>query len=118
MREKFIWENKGPVTREVRVEFDYCAARDRYRQIAIITDDQMDDGAILTFQSPLIKTEKRALKVAESTLSRLALGHSIEGGAPTGETIINFDDERAIIRAQCSQFEEEVKASPFWRYEK
>lgn len=116
--EKFIWENKGSITREVRVEFDYCPTRKRYQQIAVVTDDEMREGSTLTFQSPLIKTEKRALKMAESTLGRLALGHSIEHGASTGETIIDFDEERAIIKQACNKFEQEVMTSAFWRYKK
>lgn len=88
------------IFQEVRVEFDYDVSLDSYRQTAIVRDDELrylvEDPGIYTFKSPLIRTDVRALKSAESLLSILNLGGGLEDGQiPTmRETILSFDEPR------------------------
>jgi hypothetical protein len=58
--------------RRVTVEYNYAPKLKRYREAAIVTDEGLDRGAEWIIRSPLIKTEKRALLVAERALANLA----------------------------------------------
>jgi hypothetical protein len=81
--------------REARVEFDYKAKRDEYGGIAIVIDTAMEEGGVYHFHSPLIRTEKRALKVAEAFLANLNLGLDLNeyGVAPSKEHELYIDRE-------------------------
>lgn len=64
-KERYQYENNFPVIKEVRVEYNYDAFCQEYREIAIARDDELGVQCnILTVFSPLCKTEKRALKLA------------------------------------------------------
>ena len=84
--------------KEVRVEFNYDAVGKRFREIAIVRDESIwGTGNKYILMSPLIKTEKRALKVAESLLANLQRYSNLlseDGDIPTTtEFLITFDDE-------------------------
>ena len=60
---------------QVRVEFCYDPDLDGFRSVAIVTDETMtkEGGNVYTLKSPLIRTDKRALQVAEALLGNLML---------------------------------------------
>ncbi len=84
--------------KEVRVEFNYNPVAERFTEIAIVRDESVwGTGSTYTLLSPLIKTEKRALKVAESLLANLQRYANLlfdDDDIPkTTELIVTFDDE-------------------------
>lgn len=86
--------NSG-IYKEVRVEYNYDPAQKRYREIAIVRDESLWGKCdVYHLNSPLIKTEKRALKVAEAILSNLNMQEKSlsPGEIPrTTEIILSFD---------------------------
>ena len=84
--------------KEVRVEFNYDPINKRFREIGIVRDESVwGSGSVYTLLSPLIKTEKRALKVAEAILANLQrqgelLRNSDEIPRST-EIIVSFDED-------------------------
>jgi len=87
----------NPPFKEVRVEFNYDAVEGRFREIAIVRDEAVwGTGSKYVLLSPLIKTEKRALKVAESILANLQRYSYLSENddiPQTTEFLITFDDE-------------------------
>lgn len=85
------------IFKEVRVEFNYDPLQARYREIAIVRDESLWGRCnVYTMHSPLIKTEKRALKVAEAILANLNRYRGLLDGdniPKTTEVILSFDDE-------------------------
>lgn len=62
---------------QVRVEFKYDPGSDKFRGLAIVTDETMPKtGNVYTLRSPMIATEKRALQVAENILGHLMQANS------------------------------------------
>ena len=59
---------------EVRVEFNFNPVNGKYENIGVVLVDDMTVGGTYTLKSPLIRTEARALKVAESMLCALNSG--------------------------------------------
>lgn len=71
-KEKSHSQSNNPYYKEVRVEWDYCVLERRYKATAIVRDESAPrDGNIYILYSPLIRTEKRALTVAESRMAQL-----------------------------------------------
>jgi len=100
----------GEIFKEVRVEYNYDPITKTYREIAIIRDEAMGDHYnVYTLHSPLIKTERRALKVAEgllATLNRYS-GPLGEDGVPrTTEIILSFDDSREELARKLNKLAE------------
>jgi hypothetical protein len=63
---------EGEPFKEVRVEYNYDPVGTRYQEVAIVRDDAITcTGSRYTLFSPLVKTEIRALKVADSILANL-----------------------------------------------
>ena len=83
MTEHGTFTSNHEVFREVRVEYDYDPIQKKYKCIAILADEGMDEGDVYTLFSPLIKTDKRALKVAEGLLATLSYSLPEEGAVPT-----------------------------------
>jgi hypothetical protein len=87
--------------KEVRVEFNYDPTTKRFLEIAIVRDEAIwGTGSKYTLLSPLIKTEKRALKVAESVLANLQryAELSSEDEIPRStEVIISLDDDAPVF---------------------
>lgn len=101
------------IFKEVRVAFNYDPIEEKYRETAIVRDESLWGRCnVYTLQSPLIKTEKRALKVAEAilaNLNRFGLGN---GGVPkTNETLISFDDSMEDFSRKCAQLQQELEQS-------
>ena len=113
--ERSYFEGEGGVFKEVRVEFDFHPLKLRYNSLAIVRDDSIwEQGNVYYLLSPLIKTEKRALKIAESLLSNLQRFPNIEQGemVTTQEIIISLDDDKEEYRKQLKRLYEKLQGSP------
>ncbi len=87
--------------KEVRCEFNYDPCSKRFREIAIVRDEAIwGTGAKYTLMSPLIKTEKRALKVAEAILANLQRYADLaeEDDIPRStEVLLSLDDDLSVF---------------------
>lgn len=88
--------NDNQVVKEVRVEFNYDFKRDKYAGVAIVKDAGLTGSHlnVFTIFSPLIKTEQRALAVAERTLANLRQCRVLPDGdaaMQAHETTLNID---------------------------
>jgi len=99
-------EQRSDHWKEVRVEWDYEFATRAYRGVAIVTDNALEgEHSTYVLFSPLIKTERRALKVAESILATLQNGEKIEGDAipRVTEKIVHFDAPLDIVKKEIEE---------------
>ena len=99
--------------KEVRVEYDYDSIGERYLSIAVVRDESIwGTGNKYVLRSPLIKTEKRALKVAESILASLQ-HHGLQANEipRTTEYVLSFDDEREVFISKIRRLGEEWEQS-------
>ena len=94
--EKGFYTGETDIFKEVRVEFNYDPINGVFREIGIVRDESLWGRCnVYTLQSPLIKTEKRALKVAESILANLNRYRGIlkpDEIPRTQEMLLSFDD--------------------------
>lgn len=68
----------------VRIEFDFDPGKKKFRGLAIVKmENTLEIGKTYILYSPLIRTENRALKCAESTLAKLRNCQE----APIGEVV-------------------------------
>ena len=108
----------GSVFKEVRVEYNFDAVHNAYRETAIVRDESLW-GPCSTYMlmSPLIKTEKRALKVAETVLSNLNRSRDFSDDAipATTETILSFDDSPEEFNRKLENLRRELEDSPLCR---
>ncbi len=96
-KERGFYEGDAYIFKEVRVEYNFDPINQKFLEIAVVRDESIQGPTnTYTLQSPLIKTENRALKVAESILANL----SRMAGLPQGEDIprtaayiLSFDDD-------------------------
>lgn len=95
--ERGFYTGDKEVFKEVRVEFNYDPINGVYRETAIVRDESLWGRCnTYTLQSPLIKTEKRGLKVAEAILANLNRYQGIlkQNEIPrTSEVLLSFDDD-------------------------
>ncbi len=107
-------DNDAPF-KEVRVEFNYDPCTEKFREIAIVRDEAIwGTGSKYTLMSPLIKTEKRALKVAEAVLANLQRYSELgsEDDIPRcTEVIISLDDDLAIFHQKIKALGESWQQS-------
>jgi hypothetical protein len=105
----------GAPFKEVRVEFNYDPINSRYREIGIVRDEAIwGTGSKYTLLSPLIKTEKRALKVAEAILANLQRYSDLcdtDDIPRTTETIVSFDDDIDVFAAKLKRLGDEWENS-------
>jgi hypothetical protein len=101
--------------KEVRVEFNYDPINGRFREIGIVRDEAIrGSGSQYTLLSPLIKTENRALKVAEAILANLQRYADMVVGdyiPRTTETIISFDEDINTFTTKLNQLGDEWENS-------
>ena len=94
--ERGFYTGETDIFKEVRVEFNYDPINGVFREIGIVRDESLWGRCnVYTLQSPLIKTEKRALKVAEAILANLNRyrGMLKQDEIPrTHEVLLSFDD--------------------------
>lgn len=102
---------------QVRVEFNYDPDKDIFRSIAIVTDESLDKsgGNVYTLKTPLIKTEKRALAVAEALLSNLMqpTADLFDGGgiSRAKEHVLYFDNPRELFRIELDLLARKLEGS-------
>jgi ribosomal protein S27AE len=91
----------GAPFKEVRCEFNYDPCTRKFREIAIVRDEAIwGSGSKYTLLSPLIKTEKRALKVAEAILANLQRYSGLATGDDiprSTEVIVSLDDDLDVV---------------------
>lgn len=99
-------EIDGALYREVRVEYNYDCTRRIYRDVAIIQDTSIwEEANVYQLQSPLVRTEKRALKIAESILSNLQMVRTISAGEipNSNEIVVSFDNSKEQFAASMTE---------------
>lgn len=109
----------GQLFGEVKVEYCYCPSAKRYRELAIVRDEALGSNiGVYTLQSPLIQTEKRALKVAEALLSTLndgvLLDEDLARPPHIQEKILSWDKPLEEVREWLKQFALQIKDNPFY----
>jgi hypothetical protein len=92
--------NSAPF-KEVRCEFNYDPCTAKFREIAIVRDEAIwGTGSKYTLLSPLIKTEKRALKVAEAILANLQRYSDLVNGDEiprSTEVLVSLDEDLEVV---------------------
>ena len=113
VKEKGFYTGKSNIFKEVRVEFNYDPINRKYREIAIIRDENIRGVQnIYILQSPLVKLAKRALRIAEcilANLNRYSNIQTLEGIPSTYEKILSFDDPLNEFLHKLQQLSEEWK---------
>jgi len=114
-QERGFYTGDSDIFKEVRVEYNFDPSNAVYREIAIVRDESLwGRHNSYTLQSPLIKTEKRALKVAEAILANLNRYRGLlnDDEIPrTTEIIISFDDPFDTFQEKLDQLGKEWAAS-------
>jgi len=114
-RETGFFEGDTGVFREVRVEYNYDPEAHGYRDVAIVRDVSLWDASnTYTLRSPLVRTEKRALKVAEALLANLNRCASVLGKdeiPSSSETVLSLDDDLAEFTAKLRTLASEWESS-------
>jgi len=107
------------VFKEVRVEYNFDPIQDKFREIAIVRDESLWGTCnVYTLQSPLIKTENRALKVAEAVLANLNRYRGLlngDGVPQTTERLLSFDDDLTDFSRKLGALREEWEQSDLSR---
>lgn len=102
-----FYTSDSGIFKEVRVEYGYDSVRDAYRETAIVRDESLPaHNNVYTLQSPLIKTEKRALKVAEAILANLNRYHGLAKNDEiprTTEFVLSFDEPLDVLKAKLHE---------------
>jgi hypothetical protein len=114
-KERGFYTGNSDIFKEVRVEYNFDPIHGIYREIAIVRDESLwGRNNVYTLQSPLIKTEKRALKVAEAILANLNRYRGLLSGDDiprTTEIILSFDDDFEEFSKKLTQLSKEWEAS-------
>jgi ribosomal protein S27AE len=114
-KERGFYTGNTDIFKEVRVEYNFDPINTVYREIAIVRDESLwGRNNVYTLQSPLIKTEKRALKVAEAILANLNRYRGLLNGDDiprTTEIILSFDDDISEFSRKLQQLSKEWEAS-------
>ena len=102
---------------QVRVEFNYDPNEDRFRSIAIVTDESMpkEGGNVYTLKSALIRTDKRALEVATALLGNLMHADvRVFDGSGIGrpkEHVLYLDHPRELYQIELDVLARELENS-------
>ena len=102
---------------QVRIEFNYDPNLDKFRSIAIVTDESMskEGGNVYTLKSALIRTEKRALEVATALLGNLMhADERVFDGSGIGrpkEHVLYFDNPRELFQIELDLLGRELENS-------
>jgi hypothetical protein len=95
---------------ECRVEFSFDPLERCYRSVAIVKEEGKEaiQGRTYTLYSPLIKTEKRALKIAEGLLGRLQERREVKDGdiITTTERILLWDEPMDVYKQKLEKLGE------------
>ena len=101
---------------QVRIEFNYDVVLDKYQGLAILSDEAMPkDGNIYTLYTPLVKTEKRAIALAEQllgTLMRTDDSIFAKGFIPKDTTYnLDFDKPLAEVKGRLDEIASVIQQS-------
>jgi hypothetical protein len=102
---------------QVRVEFCYDPDSDSFKSIAIVTDESMpkEGGNVYTLKSALIRTDKRALQVAEALLGNLMLATEDifdgSGISRAKEHLLYFDNPLELFKIELDLLAQELLSS-------
>lgn len=114
-RERGAAQSQGELFKEVRVEYNFDPLSRTYRDVAIIQDVSIwGRSNVYTLQSPLIRTEKRALKVAEAVLANLnrCPKEANGDGLPnTSEVVLSLDEPSEEFRRKLRALARELEQS-------
>jgi ribosomal protein S27AE len=114
-KERGHYTGTSEIFKEVRVEYNFDPIQKRYQEIAIVRDESLwGRNNVYTLHSPLIKTERRALKVAEAILANLNRYSGLLGpdGVPrTTEVVISFDEPKEELNRKLAKLAETWAAS-------
>jgi hypothetical protein len=114
-KERGFYTGNSDIFKEVRVEYNFDPTQGIYREIGIVRDESLwGRNNVYTLQSPLIKTEKRALKVAESILANLNRYRGLLAGDEIPrqtEFLLSFDDSYEEFDRKLRQLSKEWEAS-------
>lgn len=114
-KERGFCAGNADVFREVRVEYNFDPVDSVYREIAIVRDESLwGPSNVYTLQSPLIKTEKRALKVAEAILANLnhyRWAAKSDELPRTTELVLSFDEPLEVFVSKVENLGRELEQS-------
>ena len=114
-QEKGFYTGNSDTFKEVRIEFNFDPINAQYREIGIVRDESLWGTCnIYTMQSPLVKTEQRALKIAEAILANLNRYRGLleDGEIPrTIEHMLSFDDSAEEFSRKLGILAKEWEAS-------
>lgn len=119
VQEKGIVEREGIVPFAcVRVEYCYDAARRRYDEIVVLTDDSFQGpSGTYTIQNPLCKTPTRAAKIAEAMLNVInegvLLDEDLSNTPKAYEKILSFDKPADEFRKDLKALEHSLMDNSF-----
>lgn len=119
--ERGSYSGLSQIFNEVRVNFNFDAKNESYRETAIVKDDALvGDHNVYTLRAPMAKTSVRALKLAESLLGNLNRYSTLpkSGEVPQSKPfVISFDASLDDIRNQCNKLSRVLQGSPisYWR---
>jgi hypothetical protein len=106
---------------EVRIEYCYDPSLKKYCEIAILRDDSLGSNVrTFTFQTPMVRTEKRAFKLATAYLAtlndgiELALEDETEIPKPV-EHVVNFDSSREEFSERMRRLGWALKDNAFFQ---
>ena len=108
--ERGSYSGNSDIFKEVRVEFNFDPLRKIYMETAIVIDDSLPGPHnVYTLQSALIKTDQRALKVAEAVLGNLNRYRGLLQGEEiprTSEVILSLDQDMESFSGKLAQLSE------------
>ncbi len=116
--EKGHYVGTGARFKEVRVEFYWCPDEDKYQTTAVVRDDSIPDlgSSVYTLETPLIRTEQRALKVAEAILGSLSRYRAsmgdLEDVPRDPNRVLYFDDSREKFSRELGVLAKHWEAGP------
>lgn len=112
-------ENDKPIFKEVQLQFAFDCQQDRYIETAIVRDESLwGRHNVYRYCSPMIRTEKHALKSAESILAMLNQMPELPVGTELPnfyETPLNWDADLETFVAECKSWGESLRGSPLTR---
>ncbi|KKL58573.1 hypothetical protein LCGC14_2224010 [marine sediment metagenome] len=114
-------ENTQPIFKEVRVRFAYSRLRDCYAETAIVRDESLwGRNNVYHYTSPMLRTEKHALKVAEQILATLSQMSELPNGNELPnffENHLNWDADLETFKQECETWGESLRDTPLTRSE-
>lgn len=106
-------EGIGDIYKRVVIEYCYDPLDYKFHEMAIVKDNNIEEGVTLRFQSALITAEQRALKLAVQILGNLAINPKArvdEIKTPTLDISVNKKDWSAQLKELERKWSESPRA--------